>query len=264
MRVKLCAIIICLVICIITSISYADNPVKNFTAEVLAPHKVILNWDRIENNKDSLLLVYEREGNPYYNYIEVKGNTFSFNWLIPGSNYRFWIGNVDEDPNPGMYEDASRYISLPLPMANTFKARGYNAISAVLYRHDDVEDWNDSKKYHKASADKLSAMLDVIDKEKTAYYSFVVRYVLPIQVKESKVMDGLWVLHTPQGYEYFSANELKFGEDSTLDGYFVLPFNDCIKTMLHYSNKIPMPGKYVLSLYLNGSIAAEQEIIWRN
>ena len=89
MRVKLCAIIICLGICIITSISYADNPVKNFTAEVLAPHKVILNWDRINNNKDSLLLVYEREGNPYFNYLEVKGNTFSFNWLIPGATIAF-------------------------------------------------------------------------------------------------------------------------------------------------------------------------------
>jgi hypothetical protein len=231
------------------------RPVSNFTAEILDPCTVRLAWNRGENYDGAFQLVYERIGNPYYNVLDLQDTSYTIDWLIPGSEYRFFVGNETEDPEDSMYFDISRYIRLNLPEAEEYTKGGFRVKSAKVYRHKDNKDWLKSRDRREIQSGDLIA-----DAANDAlYYTLVVNYDFDEKASFTRL---LWVLTAPDGSAYFDEAEIDGAFNKETDGSQSLTFlyNEQIKDMMHYSDY--ESGTYILSAYIDGKLAVEKSVEW--
>ncbi|MDO5022703.1 MAG: fibronectin type III domain-containing protein [Eubacteriales bacterium] len=245
---------------VFTNANAQARSVKNFTAEILNPCTVYLSWVGISDKADSFVVAYENERSPYFNWHEIKGTSFTLDWLIPGGKYRFWVGDMDENPEDTMYSDISRYIRLTMPKPERYTTGGFTLNSVELYRHQDDANWLKSK--DRRIATKEDSLFDVIDGK--AYYSLVLNYNLPNPDKNEHINKIIWVLTTPEGSEYSGDAEAPNGIFKTTaeNNSLSFLFNAEILEMIQYSEQKIKNGTYTFSVYFDGKLAAEKKVEW--
>lgn len=227
------------------------SQVHDFTAELMGPGSLLLNWKN-ESGNQKHVVVYEKSEDPYYRYEEVDGTSLLLNWLIPGRTYRLCVGDSVKEVRSVIYDDSSRYITLTMPQEKPYTHRGFQATDAQVYRANNGSDWYKSTDKHIIDQDSVSAFKDIQDNQ--GDYYFVITYNFEETVNEQKDAMGVWVMQTPNGSEYFEKREIFLENYNVQGARYSININNVIKQYLQWDELVG--GPYTFTLYLDGDVAA--------
>ncbi len=227
----------------------SPSDVSNFTAELLGPGSLLLNW---EGERGPYVALYEKVEDPYFSYEEVEGNSLLLDWLIPGRTYRLSVGSSVQEVRSFIYSDASRYIDITLPAEKPYLHRGFQATEVEVYRSNDGDDWYSSKDTYVISEGTAAELKD-ISKDNVHYY-LVVTYGFEESIRTQPDATGLWVMQAPDGSEYFDNNSMFLENYDVRNARYAINIDHVINQYLSLNEA--ESGTYTFTLYLDGYVAA--------